>query len=939
MNIRKIIRFLFPEYQIIETIKKHGFVAKERNKNNYTMHQYQTSHDTPVKDKVNIEGNTKRQFGKEKLNKNTIMNKNELEYRNTNFNNRLEVNEQFHRAFNFLSNKIIGQEAFIKNLVLAFKRPFVMGYDGEKPKNTIFIIGPEGSGRHKIVETAISSLQNEKLIGSKYISKVDLSLYPTVSEKHLFLSDLYNALYCNSDIIIFDSFEKCHNSFISILSSLVEEGKYMLNARYAIQNDSLVEATGMLLRDSISQISAKGKYFVFITDKSKSKIIDVFGKKFISSVGDILELAPYTEEELKAYTKGFLKELEQTLRENLSIILKYDEDLLNHCVSQYSQTIGLKGIKEYINEDIYKPMAEYKLKENIKDNSTVELLVFEEKLMASILKGNSHDLIDLSLVLPQVDTDNLDEIKRELDSIIGLKKVKEYILDLENNLKIQKIRQSRGYKTPFISMNMIFTGNPGTGKTTIARIIAKYLKAVGVLSTGQLREVGRADLVGQYVGHTAKQTNEVIQSALGGVLFIDEAYSLCRDKHDTFGLEAIDALVKAMEDNKDNLVVILAGYKEEMEEFLNTNTGLKSRFPNIIEFEDYTPEEMYDIALVTAKSKGYRIDDNCKKPLTDLFERNQIKGRNDSGNGRLVRNIIESAILEQSKRLIKDNDAEMDLLTLEDFKLYKPKPFDLDKALNDIVGLDEVKSFIRSLYARLRLQREREKLGLPVDNSLTLHMIFKGNPGTGKTMVARTIAQVLYSIGAIKTDKLVETDRAGLVAGYVGQTAIKTREKLMEAMDGVLFIDEAYSLSQGGPNDFGKEAIDTLVKLMDDYRDRIVIILAGYSHDMENFLKVNPGLKSRFPNIIEFRDYKADELMEIAEVFYKNKGYVLRDSAKAKLKSILEDASKEEAFGNGRYVRNIFERSVNNQALRLSNDMDLTREELITIEAEDIERV
>ena len=370
----------------------------------------------------------------------------------------------------------------------------------------------------------------------------------------------------------------------------------------------------------------------------------------------------------------------------------------------------------------------------------------------------------------------------------------------------------------------------------------------------------------------------MIRSSIGGVLFIDEAYSLCRDKNDTFGLEAIDALVKGMEDNRDDLVVILAGYEKEMGEFLKSNSGLKSRFPNVVNFEDYTPAEMYEISLITAKSKGYCIDTECEEGLLKLFEKSQIKGKNDSGNGRLVRNVVEAAILQQSKRIAKDNDTDLELLTSADFGLDKTNDFDLETELSKIIGLAKVKDFVRTQHKLLIAQEKRRKADLKVDTTQSLNMIFSGNPGTGKTTIARVVADMFKQMGILKSGHLVETDKGGLVAEYVGHTAKKTEEVFKRALGGVLFVDEAYAIASDGSS-FGQEAIDTLVKLIEDYRGEIVVILAGYEKEMKDFLKANSGLESRFPLRINFPDYSADELFNIGLKMIEGKGFVLAEES------------------------------------------------------------
>ena len=269
----------------------------------------------------------------------------------------------------------------------------------------------------------------------------------------------------------------------------------------------------------------------------------------------------------------------------------------------------------------------------------------------------------------------VEAVKAEMNRIVGLQTVKDYVLSLEQNYVIQRLRESRGMKADVPTMHMIFTGNPGTGKTTIARLVSRYLKAMGVLTGGQLIEVTRADLVGKYVGHTAPLTQQVIRSAIGGVLFIDEAYALYRGADDSFGLEAIDTIVKGMEDNRENLIVILAGYSREMEEFLTANSGLKSRFPNIIEFPDYTAEELLKITRITVENKGYTLSPDCDAPLTAYFDRRQKADARTAGNGRMARNLVEDAILNQSRRLTA---GDVSALTKETLETLLPEDFELE---------------------------------------------------------------------------------------------------------------------------------------------------------------------------------------------------------------------------------------------------------------------
>ena len=264
---------------------------------------------------------------------------------------------------------------------------------------------------------------------------------------------------------------------------------------------------------------------------------------------------------------------------------------------------------------------------------------------------------------------------------------------------------------------------------------------------------------------------------------------------------------------------------------------------------------------------------------------------------------------------------------------------DAFKELNDLIGLNSIKKLLFEIYAFSMIQRKRQQEGL-LSDGMVLHALFKGNPGTGKTTVARLIGKIYKSIGILQRGHVVEIERADLVGEYIGHTAQKTRDQLKKASGGILFIDEAYSLARGGEKDFGREAIDTLVKGMEDYKDNLILILAGYKGEMEYFLQSNPGLRSRFPLQIDFPDYTTLELMEIAEYMLKKREYQLNPQAKSVLynflaRSVMLGDSKE---GNARLVRNIIEKSIRRQAVRLISKQTLTKQELMLLVAEDMEK-
>ena len=564
---------------------------------------------------------------------------------------------------------VLGQDAFVDSVVRAMRRPFVLGTEAPAARNVILLTGGAGTGRHFALEETARCMAARGLLQSDRIATLDLALYPNSGAEKLFLQDLYAALHAPGEILAFEHYESCYPGFLKTLSDLAVKGSAPLSSRYLVNKEGiLVDAGTALAPGAVSRIDPCGKYLIFYSHKGREALADKFGAALVSALGDVCETASYTREDLTALAAQQLNALAQKIRTRLGLTLSAGADVRDYVAAQCTTQKGAAGLSA-CTDRIFRALSEYCLQTDEPLTGTVTLTAGPEGVLFRLNDGADQPLFDL---LPAAYTGALDAIRAEINELVGLAPVKEYVFGLADNLQVQQRRAAAGLKTASLSMHMIFTGNPGTGKTTIARLVARYLKAIGALKGGQLVEVTRADLVGRYTGHTAPLTNSVIESALGGVLFIDEAYSLYRGEQDSFGLEAIDTLVKGMEDHRDELVVILAGYTREMETFLTANSGLASRFPNRIEFPDYTAVELLQITQVLAKNKGYTLAEACTEPLLGYYAHWQESDARTAGNGRLARNTLEKAIFHQSRRLVAEPAAALDLILPSDLELKEP---------------------------------------------------------------------------------------------------------------------------------------------------------------------------------------------------------------------------------------------------------------------------
>ena len=538
------------------------------------------------------------------------------------------------------------------------------------------------------------------------------------------------------------------------------------------------------------------------------------------------------------------------------------------------------------------------------------------------------------------------ECLSKLDGLVGLSAVKKEISNLASFLNLQI---HRGETNTFQGKHYVFSGNPGTGKTTVARIMADVFRTLGILSRGQLVEADRSKLVAGFAGQTAIKTNQLIDSAMGGVLFIDEAYTLKSNDQDSFGAEAIDTLLKRLEDDRGKFICIVAGYTDNMHDFIDSNHGLKSRFTQTIHFDDYTPDELTQIFLNLCKGKNFTVDEETQGTIHRQFEQLYLRRDKNFGNAREARRIFDQAVEKQSQRLVsmmgnpdfKDDDMyRITSADLEVAQSEKARP--LDEVLNELdefIGMRSVKNMIRRLAVQSMFMKQRAAMGAGKVQQMSMNFILTGNPGTGKTSVARKMGEILQAMEILPTSRVIEASRATLVGKYMGETPKIVNNICDKAMGGILFIDEAYTLSSEN-DQYGKEAIDTLMKRMEDDRGKFVVIAAGYKDEMETFLAVNPGLASRFSHKMHIDDYNEDELLAIYKKMAQKDNYKLSPEAEFKLMDVICRivVNKSESFGNAREMRNMLDQTIQQLSMRVSqmNQSEVTPETYQMIMPEDI---
>jgi AAA+ superfamily predicted ATPase len=522
----------------------------------------------------------------------------------------------------------------------------------------------------------------------------------------------------------------------------------------------------------------------------------------------------------------------------------------------------------------------------------------------------------------------------KLESSIELQSIKDNIIDIANFIIRSNERYVRlGISNPGLYYNIAINGNSGSGREKVAKFLYHIFYHLGVIGKGKLITIDSKEI---YPGHVL---DRFIADTQSGVILLRDAHMI-NIKETRGQREIISTLDEWFVEYKDNFIFILAGDTEAMSELVGSH-NIKKHINFNINMPDLTNNQMLELIKYFASKEKYKIEKHAEETILSYiqYERVNKSFENVLSARRIVeRAIINNGITDNNKCLTKENFYSNEVVAFEKkAEMEKTVDDDYFAELKSMVGLNGIKEKLIEIISYSVVQAKRKELGLK-NGPLCMHMSFAGNPGTGKTTVARAIGKVLKKIGLLSTGNFVEVAREDLVGKYVGHTAAKTSEKIKEAEGGILFIDECYSLASNSNMDYGREVINTLVKKMEDFRENLVVIFAGYSSEMPSFFNMNPGLKDRIAFELDFPDYCPNELLDIWNKFFIDNQYNVNTAAKYEMEVLVTKLyeNKEADFSNGRIVRKCFERAKMYQAVRVRNENLSSIEDLTNITGEDI---
>jgi len=556
-----------------------------------------------------------------------------------------------------------------------------------------------------------------------------------------------------------------------------------------------------------------------------------------------------------------------------------------------------------------------------------------------------------------VENISLSSLFNEFDKLVGLTNLKQSLKDFITYLDFVSERKRQGVETEeSISANCIFLGNPGTGKTTVARLLGKFFKSIGLLENGHVIEVDRTELIGEYIGETAQKTEKVINQALGGILFIDEAYSLKREKSGKdFGQEAIDIILKRMEDYKGKFFVIAAGYPAPMQNFLESNPGLKSRFTHFFNFDNYSAEELTEIFKIFSAKEKYALTKESEELLINKLENICSKPDDSFGNARFIRNLFNETKIELSKRYqsLEENEKDfsaLNTITKDDIVsalLYleqqnssivsdERKVEKYINEVNNLVGLEEVKTTFNKILASIKvdkLKRDRSIASI----TKNLNSFFIAEAGCGTTTVARLFAKSLKESGRLTNGQLIEIDSSTFFGLSKIDAYLMMDELSKKLLGNVILVNDAVAALQC-TDDFSDSLLQYFLKKLYIISDDVVAILAGNEQEIESLINNFPVLENQFPNEFYFESYSSRQLLEIAHSLCVKKNYQLDEGAWQQLFELISElkSEKRKNFYNARTIKEILNKAISIQEDRILSFNNIKDDDLMIITFDDL---